>query len=120
MPQTAARFDTIIDSAESMRTALNILAVARHSAQRTLWSVGSGFAYATSQRRAEIEEAARLAASAEKRLYDLIPAFGAPNPAHPDCLECLRRSVLKDGPQHEASEHCESGKGPHCSCDFCY
>lgn len=37
----------------------------------------------------------------------------------PECTYC--DSVMESGaPMHDASERCESGKRPHCTCDTCF
>ena len=41
---------------------------------------------------------------------------------HPECRSCLEIAILDlgNGPRHNASVHCESGKRPHCTCDTCF
>lgn len=34
------------------------------------------------------------------------------------CPSCAADGT--EGPSHDASERCESGKYPHCSCDLCF
>jgi hypothetical protein len=50
---------------------------------------------------------------------DVLTQFGKPDPAHPECSECLSTSVF-EGPSHEASSNCQSGRRPHCTCDTCF
>ncbi len=41
---------------------------------------------------------------------------------HLGCVKCLVIAVEGDvdAPRHEPKPTCESGKRPHCTCDFCY
>lgn len=45
----------------------------------------------------------------------------------PDCQSCradhypvLERGEVPFAPRHRASNRCESGKRPHCTCDVCF
>ena len=43
----------------------------------------------------------------------------------PDCALCQREfyphpSLSPFAPRHKASERCESGQHPHCTCDTCF
>ncbi len=37
-----------------------------------------------------------------------------------ECKGCDAERGLPMAPYHDASAACESGKHPHCSCDFCW
>jgi hypothetical protein len=39
-----------------------------------------------------------------------------------DCVYCDREKAAANTfhPPHDASENCQSGKRPHCSCDTCF
>ena len=40
----------------------------------------------------------------------------------PNCLGCAEQYANPNAmaPSHKASERCESGKRPHCTCDVCF
>lgn len=40
-------------------------------------------------------------------------------PQVPGCSECEEYSVF-GGPSHGNSSYCQSGKRPHCTCDWCF
>lgn len=55
----------------------------------------------------------------------LVAAVEQPEPARRErrrrvdgCATCARDG--RHGPSHDASERCESGGHPHCSCDTCF
>lgn len=39
-----------------------------------------------------------------------------------ECIYCDREQEVGNAfhPPHDASERCESGRNPHCSCDVCF
>jgi hypothetical protein len=39
---------------------------------------------------------------------------------HGECDCCNKEGLNFFHPPHDASERCESGKHPHCSCDTCF
>lgn len=73
--------------------------------------------YTKNGERSEVTKA--LHAELDAFTSEAIEKFGQSNPAHPDCLQCLRASVF-GGPGHESSRFCGSGRRPHCSCDTCF
>jgi hypothetical protein len=111
--------DSIISNPADLRETLNILMYARHEAWRVATQIRNRQRYATPEERVEIDEIARLAASAERRMLALCNTLGTTNPQHPECDTCRRYSVT-GGPGHEASSMCRSGSRAHCTCSACF
>ena len=45
---------------------------------------------------------------------------GLKNRREEGCAYCETHKNDHMMPPHKASDHCESGKHPHCTCDICY
>ena len=46
--------------------------------------------------------------------------FGLKNRQQEGCAYCEAHKNDSMMPPHKASDYCESGKHPHCTCDICY
>lgn len=55
----------------------------------------------------------------KKKEVELLIARGIIDPACKGCAEFLA-DPNAFAPRHKASDHCRSGKHPHCSCDTCF
>ncbi len=53
-------------------------------------------------------------ASVRRQYAEVVPA--ARVTADPDCSLC----AVGEGPRHEASSRCQSGRRAHCSCETCF
>jgi hypothetical protein len=65
----------------------------------------------------------KMSRSQKRRLTIQTPIGGRRDKAPPgECAYCDRERAagVSFHPPHDASEYCNSGKQPHCSCDACF
>lgn len=59
-------------------------------------------------------------ASVRRRFVERTGAAVRPPILVAECPSCIDRAATGSGPAHEASQRCESGRRPHCTCDVCW